>query len=85
MVLFPDWSGGGHAHAETYYPSAKGGQKGDPFFVVVAWSRGRVVAWSWSWSRGVVRPVLKKCHFVVEIPFLRYFFEAGNASKVTPF
>ena len=36
------WSGGGHAHAETYYPSAKGGQKGDPFFVVVAWSRGRV-------------------------------------------
>ena len=37
---FVYWSGGGHAHAETYYPSAKGGQKGDPFFVVVAWSRG---------------------------------------------
>ena len=28
-----NWSGGGHAHAETYYPSAKGGQNRGPNFL----------------------------------------------------
>ena len=60
-------------------------QRGAVFVTMVASSSVASSVASSTWSRGVVRPVLKKCHFVVEMPFLRYFFEAENASKVTPF
>ena len=84
-TLQNDWSGGGYAHADSYYAriTRKSGTKGCRFR-----DDGRVVVWSRRRGHGLEEWCdlsRKNAIFEVEMPFLRYVFVADNTSKVTPF
>ena len=72
-VLLVCWSGGGTHTRKLHARTRKLVKKGTRFCGCGYVASRRAALSSWSWSRGVVRPVLKKCHFVAEIPIFEVF------------